>query len=84
MYKEAAGLGPDQAKADFWLGMAFAGYLQLAKDGDADSQCMLGCLYMEGEGVAEDCAQARYWFKQAILQGNSEANDMMMMHGLDD
>ncbi|WP_300725424.1 tetratricopeptide repeat protein [Pseudomonas sp.] len=84
MYKEAAGLEPDQAKADFWLGMAFAGYLKLAEEGDADSQCMLGCLYVEGEGVAEDYAQARYWFKQAILQGDAQANEMMMMYGFDE
>ena len=43
----------------------------LAEAGDAAAQNNLGVLYAEGQGVAQDYAQARTWFEKAAAQGHA-------------
>lgn len=42
----------------------------LAEGGDADAQNVLGGLYMQGWGVAQDVAEARRWYEQSAAQDN--------------
>ena len=44
-----------------------------AELGDAEAQITLGSLYMEGEGVPKDEAEAIRWFRQAAKQGDATA-----------
>lgn len=44
-----------------------------AEQGNADAQYNLGDCYYYGEGVAQDYAQAVYWYRQAAEQGNAWA-----------
>ena len=42
-----------------------------AEQGDAEAQYNLGVSYYNGEGVAQDYAEAAYWFHKAAEQGNA-------------
>lgn len=42
-----------------------------AEQGNADAQYNLGDCYYYGEGVAQDYAQAVYWWRQAAEQGDA-------------
>ena len=44
-----------------------------AEAGDAQSQCWLGSLYANGEGVGVDDARALHWYLAAAKQGNHMA-----------
>jgi hypothetical protein len=46
---------------------------KLADQGDADAQWQMGVRYHDGEGVAQDDAQAVRWFQRAAEQGNVAA-----------
>ena len=46
---------------------------QQAEQGDALSQYLLGLLYRDGDGVADDAGKAVYWYEKAANQGNVEA-----------
>jgi len=48
-------------------------YRQLADQGNAHAQDMLGLLYELGQGVPQDYAQAAKWFRLAADQGNAGA-----------
>ncbi|MEY4304207.1 MAG: hypothetical protein RIT52_382 [Pseudomonadota bacterium] len=48
-------------------------WLVLAKQGDADAQSMLGMMYSEGVGVAENDAEALRWYHLAAEQGHANA-----------
>lgn len=48
----------------------FAEYMQTAKQGNADSQAMIGYLYYTGKGVSQDYVQAIAWFRKAANQGH--------------
>ncbi len=48
-------------------------WLLLAKQGDADAQSMLGMMYSEGVGVAENDAEAVNWYRLAAEQGHARA-----------
>ena len=39
----------------------------LAEKGDAEAQFRLGYRYDNGEGVAQDYAQAIYWYEQSAM-----------------
>ena len=43
------------------------------KQGSAQAQALLGWMYLHGEGVAQDPAQAASWLRKAALQGNAGA-----------
>ncbi len=44
----------------------------IAEDGEARAQALLGHLYAEGLGVAQDQQQAVYWYELAAMQGLAE------------
>ncbi len=46
---------------------------KLGQGGNADAQNMLGVLYDNGQGVAQDYKQARVWFEKAAAQGDPHA-----------
>ena len=57
--------------AAYWCALA-------AEAGDASSQATYARLYQLGEGVAQDDAQAAFWYEQAIVHRNAHA---MYMRG---
>jgi len=46
---------------------------ELAQKGDADAQLKLGRLYVEGDVVSEDAAEAAKWYRLAAEQGQADA-----------
>lgn len=46
---------------------------ELAENGDAEAQESLGTMYLNGEGVPADIAQAVEWFRKAADQGNASS-----------
>lgn len=48
-------------------------YKEAAEQGDAKSQCILGNMYSEGEGVELDYGEAAKWYKKSAEQGNVQA-----------
>ena len=49
----------------------------LAERGDADAQLLLGRMYLMGQGVTQDRAQALKWFQAAAVQGNVDAQFLL-------
>jgi TPR repeat protein len=45
----------------------------LAEQGDADAQFLLGVMYDEGWGVAQDYAAAVRWYRKSAVQGDASA-----------
>ncbi len=45
----------------------------LAADGDADAQFVLGTMYRDGQGVAQDYAEALRWWRKAAELGVVDA-----------
>ena len=68
--EDARQLAKQAAKGD---GRALKALEQTAAQGDADAQTGLGVLYLIGQGVRQDYAQARKWLEKAAAQGNAEA-----------
>ncbi len=55
--------------------------LNAAEGGDPDAQLALGHAYLNGDGLPQDYAEARYWFQEAAYQGLAEAQFTIgMMH----
>jgi TPR repeat protein len=50
---------------------------ELAEQGDADAQKNLGVCYHDGQGVAQDYAEAVKWFRMAAEQGNAAAQNWL-------
>ena len=50
-------------------------YRKAADQGDANAQTNLGYLYANGQGVAQDFAQAMTWYRKAADQGNAIAQN---------
>jgi len=48
-------------------------FSRLAQIGDANSQSILGEMYMYGRGVPQDYAQSIQWYRRAAAQGNASA-----------
>jgi TPR repeat protein len=63
---------------------AFAGFMKLAKKGDAYAQYFLGDMYDKGLGVSRNKQQAEIWNRNAAEQGNAYAQFYLgfMYHGL--
>ena len=55
----------------------------LAEEGRADAQTRLGAMYDNGNGVAQDYAQAVVWFRKAAEQGDAEAQFNLSLHYAD-
>ena len=52
-----------------------------ANAGDADAQYNLGLMYLKGQGVPQDYAQAVTWWRQAAEQGDAAAqSDLGVMY----
>ena len=52
-----------------------------AEQGDPEAQYNLGDMYINGEGVPEDQAEAAHWFRLAAEQGHAEAQfDLGVMY----
>ena len=47
--------------------VAFESFRDLAKQGNADAQFLVGSMYDQGEGVPQDYAEAVRWFRAADL-----------------
>ena len=43
-------------------------YREAAEEGDAEAQSNLGVMYVKGQGVAQDDAEAVRWFRKAAEQ----------------
>ncbi|PIF12085.1 tetratricopeptide repeat protein [Janthinobacterium sp. 13] len=54
-------------------------YKKLAQAGNAEAQFHLGEMYLYGEGVAVDAAQAGQWFGQASKAGNKNAEAALVL-----
>ena len=68
--------GFDEGVATYRVGNyeeAFKEWTEAAEHGDADAQYNLGCLYVRGEGVPRNRAQAAEWFQRAAAQGDLDA-----------
>ncbi len=52
---------------------AFTGFEELAQNGDADAQYMLGRAYQQGHGVLQDFVQAHKWYNLAAAGGHRQA-----------
>ena len=52
---------------------AMAEWLPLAEEGDAKSQYQVAVLYLRGEGVLRDEAEAAKWFRRAADRGDADA-----------
>ena len=48
-------------------------YRKAAAQGDAEAQHNLGLMYVHGEGVPQDYAEAVKWFRKAANQGDASA-----------
>ena len=47
----------------------------LAEQGDAEAQARLGGMYLSGQGVTQDYAEAVKWYRLAAEQGYADAQD---------
>jgi TPR repeat protein len=52
---------------------AYRIFKSLAERGDAAAQFSLGGMYMDGQGVTKDNAEALKWYRRAADQGNTAA-----------
>lgn len=68
--------------ATFFSHVAFSDYdfsttLQDAKAGNTSAQVRLGIAYEDGDGVAQDYQQAKFWYESAAEKGNSSAQFLL-------
>ena len=55
--------------------------LKSAEEGNADAQFILGKMYMNGKGVAQDHEKAIHWYRLAAEQGNADSqNNLGLMY----
>lgn len=73
--------GFDEGAAAYRAGdyqAAFKEWSVAAQHGDVDAQYNLGCLYLRGEGVAENGAWALEWLQRAADQGDLDASTWLL------
>ncbi|QMT30928.1 SEL1-like repeat protein [Alysiella filiformis] len=63
---------------------AFAKILPFAQQGFAEAQYVLATMYHDGEGVAQDLAQAKHWYTLAAQQQDNQAVADLAREGLSD
>jgi hypothetical protein len=51
--------------------------LRYAISGDAKAQHVLGIMYLNGQGVPQDYAQALYWYRKAAEQGDADTQSSL-------
>lgn len=52
---------------------AFELLFPVAHEGEVSAQSVIGSLYMDGKGTAQDVDEARKWFRRAAMQGDASA-----------
>lgn len=70
MQKYGFGMKPDDEAAQPY----FDRLLVKAEQNDADAQNIVGQMYHDGDGVAQDYAEAKRWYELASEQGNPYAS----------
>lgn len=71
---EAADSSKNEQQAVDW-------YRKAAEQGDAHAQYILGQMYFDGRGVAQDDRQAEAWYRKAAQQGYASAQvNLGLMH----
>ncbi|RUM67440.1 MAG: sel1 repeat family protein, partial [Sulfurospirillum sp.] len=55
----------------------YEAFYTLAQSGDLDAQTLLGEMYLDGVGVAEDYAKAFKWLSDAAKKGDSQAEYLL-------
>ena len=64
--------------------MAAKTYKDILKlESNATAQCNLGSLYAQGKGVKQDFKEAAYWFRQAELSGDEQAERLCLKCSMD-
>ena len=64
--------------------MAAKTYKDILKlEPNATAQCNLGSLYAQGKGVKQDFKEAAYWFRQAELSGDEQAEKLCLKCSMD-
>ncbi len=56
---------------------AYKTFFQLAKSGDAESQTLLGEMYLDGIGTEMDVDKAFYWISKASSNGDADAQYLL-------
>jgi uncharacterized protein len=69
----------DNAQVENDFGVSYAALRQPAERGDADAQYKLGLMYVTGQGVARDYAEAVKWYREAADQGLAVAQGSLAM-----
>ncbi|WP_156948663.1 tetratricopeptide repeat protein [Bradyrhizobium sp. WSM1417] len=62
--------------------LAFPYFQELANRGNAPAQYILGILFLDGNGVAQDGEQARYWLSKESAQGYERATKKLTELGV--
>ena len=56
---------------------ALRSYRKAADQGNADAQSLLGFMYYQGQGVAQNYKEAARWYRKAADQGNVDARTLL-------
>jgi uncharacterized protein len=82
LYDEGQGISQDTKKAEDLRREAFLKATQLADDGDAEAQLILGIMYKSGIATPRDYKEAVTWLHKAAVQGYAEAQfQLVRMYG---
>ena len=65
-------------QANDWKNAPISEVQKAAEQGDADAQLLLGAMYEDGKGVAQDDKQAVAWYRKAAEQGNVDAQQILV------
>ena len=66
-------------QANDWKNAPISEVQKAAEQSDAKAQFLLGSMYVQGKGVAQDYKQAATWFRKAAEQGNAQAQRLLGM-----
>ena len=64
-------------QANDWKNAPISEVQKAAEQGNVDAQSLLGAMYANGEGVAQDYKQAVVWTRKAAEQGNAKAQRLL-------
>ena len=64
-------------QANDWENAPISEVQKAAEQSDAKAQVLLGAMYFDGRGVAQDDQQAVAWFRKAAEQGNVDAQFLL-------
>ena len=66
-------------QANDWNNAPISEVQKAAEQGHAEAQIVLGAMYFQGRGVAQDYKQAVVWTRKAAEQGNAKAQRILGM-----